>query len=169
MSLHTVPKLDVRVSAGNSRWKRHRDGLGNEYNLRTSHLRGYTLKEIWEIFVADSPFGAEAINRQVKVQSQAVVSYAMTLMDKIRGWEEEEGEQEHRGLGQELQRACVCQHESCDMQWTNHMHKLRSIMEAVNWVCEDALDELMWVSEQTNRYRKQKFWNPCNTTSEFHV
>ena len=27
--------------------------------------------------------------------------------------------------------------------------KLRSIMEAVNWVCDDALDEHVWVSEQT--------------------
>ena len=28
--------------------------------------------------------------KQVNVQSKAVLSYAMTLMDKIRGWEDEE-------------------------------------------------------------------------------
>ena len=40
----------------------------------------------------------------------------------------------------------------CNVQ--NHMqhysiNKLGSIMEAVNWVCDDALDEHVWVSEQT--------------------
>ena len=53
-------------------------------------MREYTLKEFWEIFVDDRPFGADAIDRQVNVQSKAVFSYAMTLMDKIRGWEDEE-------------------------------------------------------------------------------
>ena len=38
----------------------------------------------------DRPFGADAIYRQVNVQSKAVFSYTMTLMDKIRGWEDEE-------------------------------------------------------------------------------
>ena len=53
-------------------------------------LREYTLKEFWEIFVDDRRHGAEAIHRQVDVQSKAVFSHAMTLMDKIRGWEDEE-------------------------------------------------------------------------------
>ena len=38
----------------------------------------------------DRPFGADAMFRQVDVQSKAVFSYAMTLMDKINGWEDEE-------------------------------------------------------------------------------
>ena len=37
----------------------------------------------------DRPFGADAFYRHVNVQSKAVFSYAMTLMDKIRGWEDE--------------------------------------------------------------------------------
>ena len=37
----------------------------------------------------DRPFGADAINRQVDVQPKAVFSCAITLMDKIRGWEDE--------------------------------------------------------------------------------
>ena len=52
-----------------------------EHNPRAMQLRDYTLKEFWEIFVDDRPFGAEAINRQVNVQSKAVFSYATTLMD----------------------------------------------------------------------------------------
>ena len=36
--------------------------------------------------------------------------------------------------------------------------KLRSITEAVNEVCDGALDEHVWVSEQTRRCRKHKNW-----------
>ena len=61
-----------------------------EHNPRAMQLRERTLKEFWEIFVDDRPFGADAINRQVNVQSKAVFSCAMTLMNKIRGWEGEE-------------------------------------------------------------------------------
>ena len=61
-----------------------------EHNPRAMQLREYTLKEFWEIIVDDRPFGADSINRQVNVQSKAVFSYAMTLMEKIRGWEDEE-------------------------------------------------------------------------------
>ena len=53
-------------------------------------LREYTLTEFWEIFVDDRPFGTDSTNRKVNVQSKAILSYAMTLMDKIRGWEDEE-------------------------------------------------------------------------------
>ena len=61
-----------------------------EHSPRAMQMREYTLKEFWEIFVDDRPFGADAIFRQVNVQSKAVFSCAMTLMDKIRGWEDEE-------------------------------------------------------------------------------
>ena len=40
--------------------------------------------------VDDRPFGWDSTNRQVNVQSKAVFSHAMTLTDKIRGWEDEE-------------------------------------------------------------------------------
>ena len=67
-----------------------RPWIDYEHNPSAMQLRGYTLKEFWEIFVDDRPFGAESINRQVNVQSKAVFSYAMTLMDEIRGREDEE-------------------------------------------------------------------------------
>ena len=35
-------------------------------------------------------FGAEALFENVNVQCKAVFSYAMTMMDKIDGWEDEE-------------------------------------------------------------------------------
>ena len=40
-------------------------------------LRDYTLEEFWEIFVDARPHGADAIHRQVNVQSKAVFSCAM--------------------------------------------------------------------------------------------
>ena len=55
-----------------------------EHSPRAMQLREYTLKEFLEIFVDDRPFGTDAMFRQVNVQSKAVFSYAMTLMDKIR-------------------------------------------------------------------------------------
>ena len=61
-------------------------------------LREYTLKEFWEIFVDDRPFGADAMFRHGNVQSKAVLSYAMTMMDKINGWED--------GWDPNLPRAC---------------------------------------------------------------
>ena len=60
-----------------------------EHSPRAMQLREYTLKEFWEIFVDDRPFGADAMFRQVYVQSKAVFSHAMTMMDKIRGWEDD--------------------------------------------------------------------------------
>ena len=70
-------------NAGNIRWKRpQRDPwIECEHDPRAMQLREHTLKEFWEIFVDDRPFGAEATNRQVNVQSKAVFSYATTLMD----------------------------------------------------------------------------------------
>ena len=62
----------------------------NKDTPRAVQLREYTLKEFWEIFVDDRPFGADALVRHVNVQSKAVFSHAMAVMDKIRGWEEEE-------------------------------------------------------------------------------
>ena len=53
-------------------------------------LREYTLREFWEIFVDDRTFGADALFRHVNVQSKTAFSFAMPLMDKIRGWEDEE-------------------------------------------------------------------------------
>ena len=62
----------------------------NENSTRTMHLREYTPREFREIFVDDGPFGADACFRHVNVQSDAVFSYAMTIMDEIHGWKDEE-------------------------------------------------------------------------------
>ena len=41
-------------------------------------LREYTLREFWDIFVDDRPFGAKALFRHVNVQSKTVFSYIYT-------------------------------------------------------------------------------------------
>ena len=56
-----------------------------ECSLRTNQFRKSTLKEFWEIFVYVRPFGKDSTDREANVQSKAVLSCAMTLMDKIRG------------------------------------------------------------------------------------
>ena len=80
-------------------WKRRKDKIEeassrswteNKKSPRTMQLREYTLREFWEIFVDDRPFGADASVRHVNVQSKAVFSHAMTIMDEIYGWEDDE-------------------------------------------------------------------------------
>ena len=79
-------------------------------------------------------------------------SFAIAVMDRTGGWEEEEGEQEH-WVGPRVAsmwvytKAVVCNRQ-------NHMHnykifKIKSVMEVVNWVCGDALDEHVCVVEKT--------------------
>ena len=53
-------------------------------------LREYALREFWEIFVDDRPFCRDACFRHANVQSTAVFSNAMTIMDAIYGWEDQE-------------------------------------------------------------------------------
>ena len=74
-------------------WKRRKNKMekasrtswtADENTPRAAPLREYTLKEVWEIFVNGRLFGAGALFRHVNVQSKAVFSYAMTMMDKIR-------------------------------------------------------------------------------------
>ena len=58
------------------------------------------------------------------------------------------------GRVQDSHRACGSTQEIVVCNGQNHMQnkgifKLRSFPGAVNWVCDDALDEHVWVSEQT--------------------
>ena len=61
-----------------------------EYSQRTILLSEFSLRKFCEIFVDDRPFCRNACFRHANVQSKAVFSYAMTIMDKICGWEDEE-------------------------------------------------------------------------------
>ena len=69
-------------------------------------------------------------------------------MDKIEGWEEEDG------VGSRFA-ACMWIHSKaviCDRHENTQeylMQEIRSIMEDAIWVCDDALDDHVWVSELT--------------------
>ena len=82
------PKTETCMEA-----KETQDGEGIEMDLGNKSILvedKSTLNEFWEIFVEDSPFGEDVLLKQVNVHSKAVFSYAMTLMDKIREWEDGE-------------------------------------------------------------------------------
>ena len=86
----------------------------------------------------DSPFGADALLRQVYVHSKAVFSYAMTLMDKIREWEDEErwvAWTKGQRLGAEQEEYLK--------------KRMLSIMICTNRVCAGVFVDHGWVSERT--------------------
>ena len=70
-------------------------------------------------------------------------------MDRIGGWEEE------NWVGARFAACMWSTQESSDMQWSkNNVQNyrlliFRSILDAVNWVCDGALDDHVWVSELT--------------------
>ena len=141
-------------NAGNIRWKKPQRDLDfdYEYNPRAMQLREYTLKEFWEIFVDDRPFGAESVNGQVNVQSRAVFSYALTLMDKIRGWEDEEN--------WVASKFAACMWIYTKEALTGELIFVRvqdeylkkhimSIVLCTNWVCAGAFVDHEWVSSRT--------------------
>ena len=135
------------------RWKRPQGPwVECEHKIRAMPLREKTLKEFWEIFVDDRPFGAESINRQVNVQSKAVFSYAVTLMDKIRGWEDEES-----WVGPKFA-ACMWSYtkeafiggQILDREQEEYLRKrIMSIRLCTNWVCAGASVDDEWVSSRT--------------------
>ena len=62
----------------------------SEWGPRTLQLRECLSRELWAIFVVDRPFDSDTLHWHSHVQSKAVFSYAMTVMDKIHGWIDEE-------------------------------------------------------------------------------
>ena len=48
------------------------------------------------------------------------------------------------------------------------IYNLRSILEAVNWVCDDALDDRVWVSEITIALQEANILEPLQYDLEIH-
>ena len=126
--------------AGNTRWKGHREGLGQ--NLKTVQERcseeNYALREFWEIFVDGRLFGADACFRHVNVQSKAVFSYAMTIMDEIYAYVTiytkealTKGQIPNPAMEEYLKK------------------RMLSNMLCTNWVCAGTFVDHEWVSEST--------------------
>ena len=62
----------------------------NAISPRTKQSREYVLREFWESFLDERPFNADTFFSHVNVQSKAVFSHPMTIMDEIQVWEDEE-------------------------------------------------------------------------------
>ena len=108
----------------------------------------------------DRPFGAYSTNRQVNVQSKAVFSYAMTFMDKIRGWEDEES-----WVGSKFA-ACmwICTKEALTggqiLDWVLEeflRKRVMSMMLCTNWVRAGAFVDHEWVSTRTIFQQEEEF------------
>ena len=132
----------------------------HEYGQRATQWRENTLKEFWEIFVDDRPFGADAMFRQVNVESKAVFSYAMTMMDKNRGWEDEE-----RWVRSKFA-ACMWIHtkealtggQILNQEQEKYLKKrMMSIMLCTNWVCAGAFVDHEWCRQGQLSNKRKKF------------
>ena len=83
-------------------------------------------------------------------RSRVLPCYAVAVMDRIGGLEE--GRKTRKMGWVKIRSEHVDLHESCCVK----IFKSRSIMEAVSWVCDDALYEHVWVSEHTISLQEAK-------------
>ena len=133
-----------------------------ELSERAKCTRECVLRQFWKSFVDDRFDLGNAI------QTKTEFSSAIAVMDKIGGWEERTGWD--RGSRQAFgiyTKAVICNGQK-NMQDCK-LQQFRSIMKAVNWVCDDALDDHVRVSELTISCREAKVLealqynlaNPC--------
>ena len=129
-----------------------RPWTGFKCSQRTIQKRGYARREFWDFFVDDRPFCRDACFRHANVQSKAVFSDAMTIMDEVCGWEDEE-------------KRVVSKIAACMWIYTKEVltrghvptpkmeeylkRRLMSIMLCMNWVCAGTFDDHEGVSEST--------------------
>ena len=74
----------------------------SERGPRMLQRREHLPREFRAIFVDDRPFHSGSLHWHAKVQPIAVISYAVTVMDKIHGWTDED----KKGWVQSLRHAC---------------------------------------------------------------
>ena len=118
-----------------------------ELGARAKLTREYVVKQFWLSFREDKSDLENAI------QTKAELSCAIAVMDKIGGWEEEEGEQEN-WVGPRFAssiwiytKSVVCNGQN--HKQNNRIFQLRSILEAVNWVCVTCGADLLVASKRS--------------------
>ena len=86
---------------------------------------------------------------ETKTQSKGMFSYAMTVMDKIDGWENEEKWVVSKFAASMwiYTKTVLCDGQASTQDFLRR--RLLSIVESVNWVCEESFEEHEWVSEHT--------------------
>ena len=119
---------------------------------RPPQLREYALREFWEIIVDDRRFYRDSSCKPAHVQPKADFFFAMTVMDKICGWEDEE-----HCVGSKFA-ACmwICSNRvlTGGQKPTPEMEvylkrRLLSIMLCMSCVFAGSFDDHEWVSEST--------------------
>ena len=123
--------------------------------MRAKLARDCVVKQFWVSFVEDM------FDLDNAIQTRTEFSYATAVMDRIRRSEEEEEGEQEKWMGPRFAaniwiytKAVVCDGQSHKKNF--RIFKLRSILEAVNWVCDGALDDHLWLSEQTTVLQEAK-------------
>ena len=123
--------------------------------------REHVLRQFWQSFVDDR------FDLDIAIQTKAEFFYATVVMDKIGGLEKDwVGSRFAAGMWTFSK--AVIRNGQNNMQ-NYRLLQFRSITEAVNWVCDDALDDHVWVSELTISCQEAKvlealqydFTHPC--------
>ena len=85
------------------------------WSQRSLQLRQCASRKFWVVLGDDRPFYRDSYCKCANVQPKAVFSYAMTVMDKISGWEDEEnvGGFKVRGVHVDL-------HQKGEDRWTKY-------------------------------------------------
>ena len=97
----------------------------------------------------------DSFDLDITIQTKAEFFYAIAVMDKIGGWEEEDWIGSRFAAGMFKYTKAVIRNGQNNMQ-NYRLLKFSSIMEAVSWVCDDALDDHVWVSELTISCQERK-------------
>ena len=123
-----------------------------ECSPRSIQLREYALREFWGIFVDDKPFCRDACFKHANVQPKAVLSCALTIMDPIYGWEDEE-----KRVGSKFAtcmwiytKEVLTRGQIFNPEKDEYLKKrMMSVMFCTNWVCTGAFEDHEWVSAST--------------------
>ena len=109
---------------------------------RAKYTREYVVRQFKQSFVDDR------FDLENPIQTKAEFSHAIAVMDKIGRREEEYWVGSRFAASMWMYtKAVVCNGQGPMQNY--RLLKFRSIMKAVNWVCDNALDEQMKVSELT--------------------
>ena len=109
-------------------------------SARARFTREYVLKQFWQSFVD------ERFDLGNAIQTRAEFSDAFAVMDKIEGWEEDLWEGSKFAASMWIYtKAVICNGQ--DNMQEYRLLKSRSVTEAAKWVCDDVLDDHVWVSE----------------------
>ena len=109
---------------------------------RSQIHKEYVLKHFWLSFVDDR------FDLDNAIEPKAEFSCASAMMDKFEGWKEESWVRSKFAASMFIcTNAATCNGHGNMQEY--RVHNFSSIMEAMNWVCDDAFEDHVWVFEPT--------------------